>query len=171
MKILWLLAFLPVLLIKAATIPTGLYRIRSAKYGTYWDLCGTIISCTNPSNVFMAKFLGDIFQTFTVTSLPNGFYTITSYYNGKGVAVAESSKPTETIFLTNSDRESLNQQFAFVARGVNTYIIKPRILFKEAIQPAATEGGDIFLENKDCVTPQQHFVLEEIPEWLKVGNR
>ena len=172
MKALFLLAFFSgLLMINTLPIPNGSYRIKSAKYGTYWDLCGSDTSCSNPFNIFLNHFLGDIFQTFVVSAAPNGYYTITAFYNGKVVTVADSKNPADTIFLADAKSEDYNQQFVFVARGDNAYIIKPRTLLKEAIQPPAKESDEIFLDNKDCKTSQQHFVLEPLPDWLTFGNR
>jgi len=157
--------FSAVIMINCA-IPTGKYRIRSEKYDTYWDLCGSNTECPDPVNIFAHHFLGDIFQTFTVTALPNGFYSITALFNGRGVAATEAANPSDTIFLTAANSDNYNQQFVFVKRGDNTYIIKPRSLLSEAIQPPAVEDGEIFLTDKNCGSKVQHFVLEPLPEFL-----
>ena len=151
---------LSIFLIHCLSLPNGAYLIKSEQFNTYWDICGNTKKCShNPSNIFMNNLVGDSYQVFYINKLRNGYYTISSYFCDEGVAAINSFIPSKSIILTRRDSSRLNQQFAFISNGKNSYVIRPRLSLGKVIEPPFEDNKGIFL-NENCGTDLQRFSFE-----------
>jgi len=162
MKLLGLLAFVSTLFIISAKLSNGEYFIKSQKFGTYWDTCNLDAHCpADPDNLFVNTFFGDDFQTFAVTRLYNGYYTITAVINGKNAAAKNAHDSSDTIFLAKSKKND-RQQFKLIQRKDGSYLIQPRKLENKAIEAPKKAGKELFLDKKNKYADEQHFVFEPV---------
>ncbi len=157
--------------VKSQPVPDGLYFVQSVFNGFFWD---TFLLETDVVNTF--DFFEDEFQAFIFIALPNGFYTITSFAFGTNLAAASSPNLEDTIFLTLPNPDDISQQFRVIRRPSGFFMIEPRIDLSQAIEPSALDGGEIFLNAKDCIGDTQQLnlipiILGESQSLARVSNK
>jgi len=157
MKLIYLLAFLSVVfVIDAKKLPSGTYRIRLVETDNYWDyFLGDLYRFPN---------IGDNFQKFILTSLSNGYYTITTLVSGLNVLAKKSSNPSETLSLAPPNSNDQNQQFSLVPRKDGAYLITPRKICDKAIEAPQAYLLELFLDKIQCHCDLQHFVFEPVTD-------
>jgi len=146
-------------------LESGVYYIKSEKFGTYVDTCGSDSICPyDPDNLFVNNFYGDAYQRFTVTKLKDDYYVITAAINGKNIETRYSYKPSKTLFLAYADNYDQDQQFRIVNKGYNTYVLIPRELADKAVEAPKYELEELFLGKSDNYNKAQRFVFERYYE-------
>jgi len=175
MKLLSFLAFLSLAMMincyKRGGLETGVYFIKSEKFGTYFDICGSDTTCPlEPDNLYVNNFFGDAYQLFTVTKLKNGYYTFFAFIAGKNIESRYSHKPSKTLFLALDDNDDQDQQFKIVNKGYNTYVIVPRDLEDKAIEAPKNELEELFLGKSNNYNKAQRFVFERFGDAPTTGT-
>lgn len=146
----------------SSRIPTGDYKIQSVLYGTFWDVCDSTLACPGPfNNLFVNNEFNDVFQTFTVTALKNGYYTIQSLANGLYVTARESKNLDRTLYLAYEEKKKdfENQQFEFIRKSADAYVIVPRGIKDRAVEPPETILQELYLDKRVFTTTLQQFVF------------
>ncbi len=139
--------------------PGGVYYVQSARYFSYWE---AVFDTDNIVTISASP--EDPYQRITFTLLSNGYYTITTN-DGYNLVAVNSPIPEETIIGTSLDNpDDHSQQFKIIRKPSGLVMFSPRIDLSKAIEPSVNDGGDLFLNDKNCKGKIQLFEFVWIGE-------
>ena len=112
--------------LKVLAIPDGIYYLRNREYGKYLQINETDYESPG-STAEQWEYNAGIYQQWQITSLDNGYYSITSVLSGLALSVPAGQTATEDVTLIQQAYAGYDrQQWKITQTTAYNYIIRPK---------------------------------------------